>query len=367
MATIIQNESRDLYTCISCRVGFKEFEHQREHYKTDWHRYNLKRKVADLPPVTVEDFAKKILAQKNLINEAQSDTHRYCKPCRKNFGNEKAFENHLNSKKHKEIAANYVESDDLKDEKAEEKMDDDDIEEVDSDEWNEDFENPIDNNECLFCSVTSKNFYQNLEHMTTAHSFFIPDIEFCTDVEGLLQYLGEKVAAGFMCLWCNDRGRTFHSMEAAKQHMIDKGHCRMLHEGLALAEYTDYYDYSSSYPDGEETTNPDEEVEIDTLDSSEFQLVLPSGIKVGHRSLLRYYKQNLTGHQAVVPSKNNKKLHKVLATYRALGWSQADQKIAMKKARDIHFMKRMQSKLYMKLGMKQNKFQPHFRDRKSVV
>jgi hypothetical protein len=27
---------------------------QREHYKTDWHRYNLKRKVVDLPPVTAE-------------------------------------------------------------------------------------------------------------------------------------------------------------------------------------------------------------------------------------------------------------------------------------------------------------------------
>lgn len=31
--------------------------------------------------------------------------------------------------------------------------------------------------------------------------------------------------------------------------MTDKGHCKMLHEGIALAEYADFYDYSSSYPD----------------------------------------------------------------------------------------------------------------------
>lgn len=63
-----------------------------------------------------------------------------------------------------------------------------------------------------------------------------------------------------MCLWCNEKGRTFHSADAARQHMLDKGHCKMLHEGLALAEYADFYDYSSSYPDNAEDVDPDEEV-----------------------------------------------------------------------------------------------------------
>lgn len=63
-----------------------------------------------------------------------------------------------------------------------------------------------------------------------------------------------------MCIWCNDRGKTFHSADAARQHMLDKGHCKMLHEGLALAEYADFYDYSSSYPDNGDTVDADEEV-----------------------------------------------------------------------------------------------------------
>lgn len=53
----------------------------------------------------------------------------------------------------------------------------------------------------------------------------------------------------FICLWCNEKGRTFYSLDAVRKHMNDKGHCKMLHEGLALVEYSDFYDYSSSYPD----------------------------------------------------------------------------------------------------------------------
>ena len=57
------------YTCISCRVAFADGEIQRAHYKTDWHRYNLKRKVADMPPVTAENFQERVLAQRTAVIE----------------------------------------------------------------------------------------------------------------------------------------------------------------------------------------------------------------------------------------------------------------------------------------------------------
>ena len=44
------------------------------------------------------------------------------------------------------------------------------------------------------------------------------------------------------------------------------------------------YDYSTSYPDAE---NPDEEIDLNSLDDTGFELMLPSGAKVGHRSLVR--------------------------------------------------------------------------------
>ena len=46
-----------------------------------------------------------------------------------------------------------------------------------------------------------------------------------------------------MCLWCNTRGRGFRSVDAAQKHMVDKGHCKLLHEGDVQLEYADFYDY----------------------------------------------------------------------------------------------------------------------------
>ena len=48
---------------------------------------------------------------------------------------------------------------------------------------------------------------------------------------------------GSLCLWCNEKGRRFHSTKAVQKHMLDKGHCKMLHEGDVILEYADYYDY----------------------------------------------------------------------------------------------------------------------------
>lgn len=64
------------------------------------------------------------------------------------------------------------------------------------------------------------------------------------------------------------------------------------------------------------------------LNDNDYQLVLPSGITLGHRSLLRYYKQRLNPERALVPAKNTKKLHTVLATYRSLGWTATQQEAA---------------------------------------
>ena len=56
---------------LCCSLASAEL--QRAHYKTDWHRYNLKRKVAELPPVTAEDFTQKVLAQRAADAKARED------------------------------------------------------------------------------------------------------------------------------------------------------------------------------------------------------------------------------------------------------------------------------------------------------
>ena len=236
-------------------------------------------------------------AQAAKLEESKSQKL-YCHFCKKKFGSEKSYENHLPSKKHQENVLinpdrenqNVAKSS----EKAVEKINIDDEEELeeemveDDEEW-EDVEEAIPVSQCLFCNHKSDSLENNLEHMSVQHSFFIPDVEFVIDIEGLLNYLGERVGQGKICLWCGHLGRQFASTDACQKHMIDKGHYRMFHEGEVLLEYTDFYDYSSSYPD---EGDADEEVELNVLNDSGFELVLPSGATIGHRSLNRYYRYN---------------------------------------------------------------------------
>lgn len=49
---------------------------------------------------------------------------------------------------------------------------------------------PLRPEECLFCSLKSVNFEENLSHMAHAHSFFLPDFEYLKDLPGLIDYLG---------------------------------------------------------------------------------------------------------------------------------------------------------------------------------
>ena len=40
--TTVEEDSSDVFTCLSCAVYFISPDEQREHMKSDWHRYNMK-------------------------------------------------------------------------------------------------------------------------------------------------------------------------------------------------------------------------------------------------------------------------------------------------------------------------------------
>eukprot|EP00064_Thunnus_orientalis_P024737 superscaffoldBa00011084_g25044 len=136
--------------------------------------------------------------------------------------------------------------------------------------------------DCLFCSHHSKSLMKNVAHMTKVHSFFIPDVEFLVDLKGLVRYLGEKIGAGNVCLWCNEKGRSFYSTEAVQSHMTDKSHCKLFTDGDAALEFADFYDFRSSYPDKKEAEDADmedEELPDDKnleYDDETLELTLPS-------------------------------------------------------------------------------------------
>ncbi|KAI8394226.1 C2H2 type zinc-finger-domain-containing protein [Radiomyces spectabilis] len=305
--------SSGLYTCISCQVAFQSADSQRLHYRSDWHRYNLKRKVANLPPISNEQFQLKVNAKQEAetrVTETQQFKG-YCDVCRKSFATENTYNNHVQSKKHKEMEAknaNRVKAPAAKEKEKIERESPIDLtitDETTEEEMLAKIDEKIksakrlEETDCLFCTHKAETFEDNMTHMTTTHSFFIPDIEFLVDLRGLVRYLGEKISVGNLCLYCNGKGRGLRSLEAVRAHMIDKGHCKIAYEeDDDAAELVDFYDFSSSYPqlDGEEV---DADADLSALTQSlqladdEMSLVLPSGAIVGHRALKRYYDQSL--------------------------------------------------------------------------
>ncbi|XP_037655206.1 zinc finger protein 622 isoform X2 [Choloepus didactylus] len=381
------------YTCITCRVAFRDAEMQRAHYKTDWHRYNLRRKVADMAPVTAEGFQERVRAQRAVAEQETKGTATYCTVCSKKFASYNAYENHLKSRRHVELEKKAVQAVNRKVEMMNEKnlekglgadsvdkdamnaaiqqaikaqpsmspkkvppapaeesrrpadgghashdrdpaekpprlqwfeqqakklakqqgqeseegedLDGDDWEDLDSDEelecedaemMEEDadeqdaeeegtVESPplgaIPVTDCLFCSHHSSSLMKNVAHMTKVHSFFIPDIEYLSDLRRLIKYLGEKVGVGKICLWCNEKGKSFYSTEAVQAHMNDKSHCKLFTDGDAALEFADFYDFRSSYPDHKEGEDTEEAEPFPSeknleYDDETMELILPS-------------------------------------------------------------------------------------------
>ncbi|KAJ2602055.1 pre-60S factor rei1 [Coemansia sp. RSA 1722] len=181
--------------------------------------------------------------------------------------------------------------------------------------------------DCLFCSHKSGSFEDNMSHMTLAHSLFIPDLEYLVDLRGLVKYLADKLSVANVCLYCNGRGRALQSLDAVRKHMLDKGHTKIAYETeIDVLEISDFYDFSSTYPDAEDH-DADEEVDpahralvkvggrhsnADAIEEEDGELVLPSGARIGHRSLQRYYKQSVPVER---PEKDSVVIHKMLTDY----------------------------------------------------
>ncbi|KIY50188.1 hypothetical protein FISHEDRAFT_39351 [Fistulina hepatica ATCC 64428] len=360
-----------LFTCISCTVAFVSAHDQRAHYRSDHHRYNMKRRVAGLPPVSAHVFDQKVLERRRETAITTSPKGSICEVCNKAYTTENAYRSHINSKKHKEnelkatgkarAPAETPAKEDVITIDAHDRPDSEGNVEpeavqnsintltIKEDTTEEEVVQTIDQKiaavrarlspftDCLFCSHTSSCISDNLTHMSSFHSFFIPDAEYLIDLPGLVEYLGEKIAVGNVCIHCNGKGREFRTLEAVRKHMLDKSHCKIAYSTeREKLEISDFYDFSSSYPDalekaqasdGDEDDNwededgdddVDEVVEIDSSDQDEgadsssaelsdedlpnnelaygdtpYELVLPSGARIGHRAMKRYYSQSL--------------------------------------------------------------------------
>ena len=261
--------------------------------RSDWHRYNLKRKVAELPPVSSEDYNEKVLATQaiNTAAAAQAAFAKVCTICQKTYYSENAYQNHLSSRTHKlkEVTSrtaslqptssvtDLTADSEFRDPAAEAEfekvvagMKDTSIQEVPAitrrpsapgpdDELRQ--EHPISPEKphfsaipisrCLFCNYDSPSLKLSVMHMAKIHGLFIPEQEFLVDLEGLIGYMQAKIHQNFECLYCHKlRGNA----AGIQTHMRDKSHCKIAFETEAeMVEVGQFYDFSSTYSDAGES------------------------------------------------------------------------------------------------------------------
>lgn len=196
-----------------------------------------------------------------------------------------------------------------------------------------------------------------MKHMHAQHGFFVPDREYLVDEVGLVRHLAEIIAVWNICITCglgfgqipSDVGeqdkekklsddqrqkQARKGLDAVRKHMCAKNHCKILWDTEEQRlEVSDFYDFSSSWANsngigseaqGESAGNANGDAEWEDVDEEDdvsegdvdviidetqtsdhlhqetpkfgdtpFELVLPSGKRIGHRALRSFYKQNL--------------------------------------------------------------------------
>eukprot|EP00879_Flechtneria_rotunda_P024228 GHRR01025676.1.p2 GENE.GHRR01025676.1~~GHRR01025676.1.p2 ORF type:complete len:135 (+),score=37.64 GHRR01025676.1:1818-2222(+) len=102
MAAVEQPRAETGFYCSTSGTYFLDKESLAEHYKSDFHRYNLKRKVAGLPPVTKEWFE----ARKAQLTSATAAPHQkiwYDPLTKKKFHSQNTYQAHVSSKKYQDL------------------------------------------------------------------------------------------------------------------------------------------------------------------------------------------------------------------------------------------------------------------------
>jgi len=211
------------FTCYTApgQVFYSEAE-MKEHYRSDLHRYNLKRKVAGLAPLTLEAFqereAREAARQPDSSRRLSTDERRQRREERREQRAASSAKN-PNSK-----TAQYEATREMS--------------EKEFVEHQLSRAPPLDAGSDLFSRHRSPDLHTNLAYMAREHGFYLPYFEYVCDLPGLLRYLQEKVYVGNMAL---ATGKRFHSVEAVQAHMRAKGQCTFALEGNE-EEFAPFYD-----------------------------------------------------------------------------------------------------------------------------
>lgn len=358
--------------------------------KSEWHRYNLKRRVAQLAPISEDVFNSKVQTLSAENKDMKEETKQMTKKELRRREKEALLERKRELLKiaHENAAKNIQKEEDRKDEEVKKPVTEvetlpqkfSEESELTEDQlaeklMQEKISNRVDIplEECLFCGKKYQNLDANTDHMFKNHGFYIPEQKYLVDKPGLICYISEKIGLGNICIVCNYQGK---SVEAVRAHMLAKRHCKIPYElEDEKLEISDFYDFTSSYEpqvtklEGEGNEEDWEDVEEDDEDDDSdddqtedaiyhdgIELHLPTGVKVGHRSLMKYYRQNLKPEHEVTEGQGT-----VMAAETRNFLQPYNRKQVQMQKRSWQ-QESKNKKQHEKKGAKHVNFQPHYRD-----
>lgn len=333
-----------------------------EHYKSDWHKYNLKRREAGMNMLTFDEFSARLEAAMTLRKERDEralrggmdhlkDKNAAVQKKTTSSGGQKQRISKRKQRQQERMNGNSNMLSPANEETMEEEKEENEQEEETMEDMEEEAPE-IDPLQSLFDNHTSSSIEENIKYMYEKYGFFVPDKEFLIDSEGLIGYCAEKVKLGHICLYCQ---HIFTTWQGCQKHMVDTRHTKLRYEvGVDLDEFDVFYDFTEddkefldfglgshkrrkkktdigevgksldemviSEDDAEddeewEDINSDEEMEEDVKDGlyaayeDELarhgfditplgELIFPSGKIIGHRGLAKYYRQRFAPEDA---------------------------------------------------------------------
>ena len=221
------NKSRTNMMCNHCLYVSKTYEEMKEHYKSEFHKYNLNRVTMNLAPLSFEDYKrKKDFFMKKLEEKQKTEEvlklqtqNLYCDICSKKFNSQKKLQEHLLSKTH---LKNKAKKDEQKKTK-EEDISTSSTNEIKEAKNQEPEKTTLDDiTYCLFCNFKSDNLKNNFYHMVQTHNLEIPFIFYIKNYEDLIKIFAKKIFSYHACFTCDTQ--RFETIKALQKHMLSKGH-----------------------------------------------------------------------------------------------------------------------------------------------
>ena len=222
------NKSRTNMMCNHCLYVSKTYEEMKEHYKSEFHKYNLNRVTMNLAPLSFEDykrkkefFMKKMEEKKKLEETIKiQQSNLYCEICNKKFNSRKKLDEHLISKTHLKN----------KNKKEEHQKQEENNEISTSSKENENKNKKLEPEKttlddvtiCLFCNIKNENLKENMYHMVKTHKLDIPFVLYIKSYTDLLKLLAKKIFSYHACLTCDTQ--KFESIRSLQSHMLAKSH-----------------------------------------------------------------------------------------------------------------------------------------------